>query len=168
MIGPRDNVTVNMQTRTANNRQNTLYWMLLVFIAPLVFAIVLQILSYAGELQNKGDWVKHSYPINEIVHPLPHSNYSWSVLVPCGTQCDTEYLTQVQNGLGTLGTKANLVTIIPITNDMIYQHHKTTVQPNYLYLATPQKELILRYEKSQIMDLVLDLKKLLKTVEKRT
>ena len=168
MIGPRDNVTVNMESQTTNNRHNTLYWMLLVFIAPMVFAIILQILSYAGELQNKGEWFKQSYPINEIIHPLPHSNYSWSVLVPCATQCDTQYLTQVQNGLGTLGIKANLVTIIPITNDMIYQHHKTTVQPNYLYLATPQKELILRYEKSQIMDLVLDLKKLLKTVEKRT
>lgn len=168
MIEPRDNVTVNMQTRTANNRQNTLYWMLLVFIAPMVFAIVLQILSYAGELQNKGDWVKHSYPINEIVHPLPRSNYSWSVLVPCGTKCDTKYLTQVQNGIGTLGTKANLVTIIPVTDNMIYQHHKSTIRPNHLYLATPQKELILQYGKNQVMDLVMDLKKLLKTVEKRT
>ena len=168
MIGPIDKVIIVMQTRKANNQHKTIYWMLLVFIAPLVLAIILQVFNYAGNLQNKGEWVKHSYPVNEIVHPLPHNSYSWSVLVPCGTQCDTKYLTQVQNGIGTLGTKANLVTIIPVTDNMIYQHHKSTILTTHLYLATPQKELILQYGKNQVMDLVMDLKKLLKTVEKRT
>ena len=141
--------------------------MFTVFLTPVVIAALLQFYQYSGHLQNHGEWIQQPPPLNEVIHPVPHHDYSWSILVPCNPQCQPSQLQQIEHGISTLGVKANLVEIVPITPDMVYPHHRSLLAQEYFYLVTPQNELMFRYAQDNIMGMIFDLKKLLKPVEQR-
>lgn len=149
-------------------RHLPLYGMFGVFVIPVLIAALLQLFHYSGDLQNKGTWIKQPVAIDEIILKTPHAGYSWLVIIPCHTTCNQITVTQVEHGISTLGKKANLVQVLPIQQEMIYQHHRNTLKVGEIYLATPQKELMLSYPESKIMDLVSDLKRLVKPIERRS
>ncbi len=154
-----------MDVQHKSTANSTLYLIFAVFMVPLFFAVVLQVLNYSGGLQNKGEWIHNPIKLDEILMKPPHTQYTWSLLIPCDKDCLDNH--QVQHGISTLGAKSDLVAIIPVSPDMVYNHHLSTLNNRYIYLATPQQELMMRYKKDSVLDIISDLKKLLKSVERR-
>jgi hypothetical protein len=144
----------------------TLYSIIAVFIIPLALAGVMSYFQYTGVLQNKGQWMDPSYSINQLLTLPPTQNtYTWYVILPCEDSCpEKNYLL---SGVSTLGTKSTMASLKTISHDMMTDIGREVLEFDQIYLADPKQNLLLRYHKSNIMDLITDLKRLLKPIEKR-
>ena len=149
------------------NSKITLYSILALFILPLGVAVILYLSGYTGHLQNKGQWVNNTPAVHELVtNYSQESTYHWTVLIPCEKYCPEEKM--VRAGISTLGVKSNLVEYMIVTPTQMTLSGISQLNMNQIYLADPKQNILLQYDKDNIMDMVLDLKKLLKPVEKRS
>ena len=143
-----------MQTRNLK-----LIAIILIFAIPYVIAHILNAQGYLGTLQNKGMCVESSIQLADIMTSPPRYDH-YTLHIVLDTSADTITEKQLTSGIQTLGAKSNLAMMHRI-------NFPTSLNPNKIYLASPQQELMLMYPQDQVMDLVMDLKRLVKPVEKR-
>ena len=148
-------------------KQTTFIFMFAIFLLPLLLAAILYYVGYTGTLQNKGQWMNPPIKIHDIA-PLVETpdSFSWSVVVPCQQACPE--LKLVAAGISTLGAKSNLASIVKITDEQLNTFGVEQINFQNVYLSDPSHTLVLSYDKSNLQDMVIDLKKLLKPLEKRT
>ena len=135
-----------------------------VFLIPYLIALTLSQVNYTGPLQNKGQWVSEQASLDSLLPYTIDNDFSWHILIIC-ENCDE--LGQITSVIQTLGPKSNLATLHHLSPNDISDSWQD-LDPDKIYLATPQKELLLSYNRSQVMDLMNDLKRLVKPVEKRS
>ena len=148
---------------TTNHRK--LIAIIAVFIVPYLLALILSQANYTGPLQNKGQWVSEQIPLEPLLPYTIEDTFSWHILISCEEACIES--SQLQSIIQALGPKSNLATL----HNVSYQERTEAwqaIDANQIYLATPQKELLLSYQKTNLMDLMNDLKRLVKPVEKRS
>jgi len=137
-----------------------------IFLLPLLVAGVLYYIGYTGTLQNKGQWVNPPLVIQDIAPGVSApNNFSWSVVIPCQQNCPE--LKLITAGISTLGAKSDLASIIQLTDNQLNPFGLEKVDFQKVYLADPSHTIILSYDKSHLQDIVIDLKKLLKPIERR-
>ena len=148
-------------------KQTTFMFIISIFLLPLLLAAILYYIGYTGTLQNKGQWVNPPIDLNSIAPSvaLP-SEFSWSVVIPCQQDCPEIKLATA--GISTLGAKSNLASVIKIIDTDINETEQNKISFQKVYLADPSHKIVLAYDKSNLQDMVLDLKKLLKPIEKRS
>lgn len=136
-----------------------------VFLVPYLVALVLSQLNYTGPLQNKGQWISEQIPLEPLLPYTIHDDFSWHILIACDDNCIEP--NQIKSIIQALGPKSNLATLHQVSPQTLTDAWKK-IDPDRIYLATPQKELLLSYQKTDLMDLMNDLKRLVKPVEKRS
>ena len=147
-------------------KQKTFIFMFAVFLLPILLAAVLYYYGYTGVLQNKGQWVNPPIVINDIAPVVDVPNdFSWSVVIPCQNECPE--LKLIVAGISTLGAKSNLASIIKISDAQLNLLGHEQIDFQKVYLADPSHTIVLSYDKSNLQDIIVDLKKLLKPIEKR-
>lgn len=143
----------------------TLLGILSIFLVPLVIAALLFTYGYTGQLQNKGSWISPPFQLSAILKEAPQTkSYQWTIIFPCKEDCQDTKLYQA--GVSTLGTKSDLVSIIALESDMMKDNK--LIDFEHAYVSDPQQLIVLKYNKDNPMDIVFDLKKLLKPIEKRS
>ena len=155
------------QLKNMPTQNRTIYSIIAVFALPLIFAGILSYSGYLGKLQNKGLWVERSNNLTELFTTPPAADqYRWYVLYPCTDQCPHQ--APLHAGISTLGKKQTMAYLQPFYPDNLTNIGQDVLNTNHIYLANPQQQLLLQYPTTHIMDLVTDLKRLLKPIETHT
>ncbi|UTC24472.1 hypothetical protein MMH89_04470 [Candidatus Comchoanobacter bicostacola] len=146
-------------------KQNqTLGLILASFLVPILIASILAYTQYTGETANLGTWIEEKQSLNTLLTPLPEANnYQWYVVYNC-QECP--YDQSIKNALVTLNTKQDLVCYIGKEAIETMSLSQQDIDDQTLLLADPHKQLILSYPAEQPLDLIKDLKKILKSVSK--
>ncbi|MCP8352110.1 hypothetical protein [Candidatus Synchoanobacter obligatus] len=143
-----------------------LYLIATLFTLPAFMALVLNLSHYTGKLQNQGTWLENETTLTEIMLTPPQKDqYYWHIILPCENQCPEHSL--MKAGLSTLNTKSQMAQLHTLSSDQLTLYGQDHISTNLIYLADPQQILTLKYQRSQISDLIQDLKRLLKPMEKR-
>lgn len=149
-------------------KHKTLCSLVLVFVVPFFIAFILSYLGYTGETINKGSWVSSPPPLSRLVkNPETNNRYLWQVIYICPEKCELDQF--VPAGISTLGVKSTLVTPLKISNKtQLTEQGKKFFSSPQLFLMDPKQNIILQYPDTNVMDLISDLKKLLKPIEQRS
>ena len=148
-------------------KQSTFTYIIAIFLLPLLAAALLYYIGYTGTLQNKGQWVSPPIALSEVSSVETRSdNFSWSIILPCPNACPEQTL--LYSGISTLGAKSNLASIITLSQEQLSKSGIEQINFEKVYLADPSNMIVLIYDKTNLQDIIIDLKRLLKPIEKRT
>ena len=158
----KSNRMIQMKTAT----RQPIYILGALFILPLLIALILAFSGYRGNTVNKGQWITPHIPLNSLVDSaVSNTQYTWQAVFVCEKQCNLNR--QLHAGLSTLGVKAELTQITQLSSTQLTSAGQSFFKTNQIYLADPQQNIIMSYPYDQVMDLVSDLKRLLKPIERR-
>ena len=144
-------------------RNKTLLSLFAVFIVPLIFSAILVAINYTGNTTNKGYWMTEEVFLEKAIQDkIDTSQYAWHIVYITEDQ-DNSAL--IQSGIKTLNTKSHMAHLITQPYDNLTSYGKSMLQTKHIYLADPHLKVILSYPDQNIMDMIADLKKILKSVD---
>ena len=146
--------------------QRPLHALIAVFILPFIIALSLSFYEYRGNTVNKGTWIEPSQPLSSLIYRVQHNTeYTWNVIYLCDESCILDQ--HLPAGLSTLGVKNTFAKVTKVSSNNLTPAGQAFFHPDQIYLSDPKQNIILSYPHDKVMDLVADLKRLLKPIEKR-
>ena len=134
-----------------------------VFIIPMLCSLILAYMQYTGKTVNKGTWIEPTVNLSHLTsEQINQDSYRWYVIDVCHDSCPNQQA--ILAGLSTLGTKSPLTQYTAIPANSLTEAGRDIFKDHHIYVADPHLDMILSYDQSNIMDMVADIKRMLKTV----